>query len=74
MQKILSESFPGRWNSKCKGPEAEWVSKDQQGGQNAWNLRGGQVRPSARYNLGFGIEVSWDYSCGKVEKYFWFQN
>lgn len=44
MQKILGKSFLGRGKSKYKGPEAEWVIKDQQGGQNGWNLRERQVR------------------------------
>lgn len=30
---------------KCQGPEAQWVFKAQQGGQNAQKWRGSQLRP-----------------------------
>ena len=71
MQKILGESFPGRWNSQCKGPEAQSVCKDQKEARTPDTWKGPRSDSSTRYNLGFGITVSWDYSYGKLEKYSW---
>lgn len=54
MQKISNKRFTGKGNSKCKGPEAEF--QDQQGGQNASNLKGSQVKPP-----GLAWALTWNY-------------